>query len=479
MAEVRESDDKQQPARLLDPDTLSFTRDNPEWEEHLRSLLSQEDDSELKQFISELYISDIAYFLNRLSFEECLRLFKLLSHEDQGLLLIELDDAVKEPLLEQLSHEELAHIVSKQRSDSAADILVELDDDHRGRVLSRLEPAARFEVSELLSYPEGTAGSIMAREFVSVLETDTVKKAIANLRRFSHETDDVYNVFVVDKTGRYRGHIALARLILSRPATRIKKLMEEELLAIPANMDVEEVANSFTRYDFITAPVVDERGVLVGRITADDVLEVMQQEASEDLLGMGGVSAEETQQASVWQSASARVLWLSVNLATAFVASSVVRLFEDTIEKVVILAALMPIVAGIGGNAATQTMAITIRNLALGQISKQGWKPNLFREMRIGLINGFALGIVAGGFVFVLTGSLILAGLITFALFGNLINAVIVGSSVPIILQKFNRDPAIGSSIFVTPCTDMGGFFFLLGLARLLLPFLLPELQNP
>ncbi|EHQ05966.1 MAG: magnesium transporter [Leptonema illini] len=477
MAEFREKEETEEPARLLDPERLSFTRDDPEWEDHLRALLARSDDSELKSFVSDLYTSDIAHFFEKLSFEESDRLFKLLDPEEQGLLLLELDDNIKERFLDHLSHEELATIVGEQQSDTAADILGELDDEQRGRILSRLDPDDRFEVSELLGYPEGTAGSIMAREFVSVLETDTVKKAIANVRRISRETDDIYNVFVVDKAGRYRGHISLRRLILTRPSTRVKKIMEEELLPLPATMDVEEVANSFTRYDFITAPVVDERGVLIGRITADDILEVMQDEASEDFLRMGGVSAEETLKTPVWRAAAVRVLWLTINLATAFLAASIVRFFEDTIEKVVILAALMPIVAGMGGNAASQTMAFTIRNLALGEISKQGSRRVVFREMGIGLINGLSLGIFAGLLVFMLTHHVILSGLISFALFGNMLIAAAIGSSVPILLQKWNIDPAIGSSIFVTTCTDMGGFFFLLGMARLLLPFLLSGIQ--
>lgn len=477
MAEIREKEEAEDTARLLDPEKLSFTRDNPEWEDHLRELLSHPDDSRLKSFISHLYTSDIAHFFEKLSFEDSRRLFKLLDPEEQGLLLLELDDTIKERFLDHLSHEELATIVGEQESDTAADILAELDDEQRGRILSRLDPDDRFEVSELLSYPEGTAGSIMAREFVSVLETDTVKKAIANVRRVSRETDDIYNVYVVDKAGRYRGHISLRRLILARPSTRVKKIMEQELLPIPATMDVEEVANSFTRYDFITAPVVDERGVLIGRITADDILEVMQDEASEDFLRMGGVSAEETLKTPIWRAAGVRVLWLTINLATAFLAASVVRLFENTIEKVVILAALMPIVAGMGGNAATQTMAFTIRNLALGEISKNGTRSFIFREMGLGLINGLSLGIIAGLLVFALTQHLTLAWLITSAMFGNMIIAATFGSYVPIILHRLNIDPAIGSSIFVTTCTDMGGFFLLLGMARLLLPFLLSGIQ--
>ncbi len=477
MAEFREKQDSEEPARLLDPERLSFTRDDPEWEDHLRTLLSRSDDSALKAFISKLYISDIAHFFERLTFEETDRLFKLLDPEEQGRLLLELDDNIKERFLEHLSHEELATIVGEQESDTAADILVELNDEQRGRILSRLDPDDRFEVSELLSYPEGTAGSIMAREFVSVLETDTVKKAIANVRRLSRETDDIYNVFVVDKAGRYRGHISLRRLILTRPATRVKKIMEQELLPIPATMDVEKVANSFTRYDFITAPVVDERGVLIGRITADDILEVMQEEASEDFLRMGGVSSEETLKTPVWRAAAVRVLWLTLNLATAFLAASIVRFFEATIEKVVILAALMPIVAGMGGNAASQTMAFTIRNMALGEISKQGSHRVVLREMSIGLINGLALGVFTGSLVYLLTRHSILSGLMSFALFGNMLIASVIGSSVPILLRKWNIDPAIGSSILVTTCTDMGGFFFLLGMARLLLPFLVTGIQ--
>lgn len=460
-------------ARPRDTDLLSFTRNDPEWEDHLKSLLAMEDDSELRRFVAELYPSDIAHLVERLAFHDSARIFHLLDDETKGLLLVELDDSIKERFLEDLSHEELARIVGEQESDTAADLLGEIADEDRGHVLSHLHPDDRFEVSELLSYPEGTAGSIMAREFVSVVETETVKQAIASVRRISKETDDIYNVFVVDQAGRYRGHISLRKLILARPSTRIKKIMEQELLGIPVAMDVEEVANSFTRYDFITAPVVDERGVLVGRITADDVMQVMQEEASEDFLRMGGVSSEETIKTPVFRAALVRVLWLTMNLATAFLAASVVRLFETTIEKVVILASLMPVVAGMGGNAATQTMAFIIRNLALGEISRRGSRSVILREATIGLVNGGVLGLVAGTSVFLMTGTPLLALLVTTAMFGNMTIAAVMGSIVPIILQKLKIDPAIGSSIFVTTCTDVGGFFLLLGLARLVLPALL------
>ncbi|MBW7858097.1 MAG: magnesium transporter [Leptonema sp. (in: Bacteria)] len=466
-----------EPIRLLDHNRISFTRDDPEWESHLRELIERSDDSELKKFITDLYTSDLAHFFGLLSFDEMSRLFHLLDPEAQGLLLVELDDITKEKLLDILSHEQIATIVGEQQSDTAADILIELSDEQRGRILSKLDPDDRFIVSKLLSYPEGTAGSIMAREFVSVLETDTVKKAISNIRRISRDTDDILNVFVVDKEGRYKGHISLRSLILSRPSTRVLKLMEDELLALPAMMDVEEAANSFTRYDFIIAPVVDERGVLIGRITADDILEVMQDEASEDLLRMGGVSSEETLRTPIWRATLVRVGWLSVNLGMAFVASSVVRFYESTIEKVVILAALMPIIAGLGGNAGSQTIAFTIRNLATGEISKFGTRKVLFREMKIGLLNGISVGILGSTVTYLLTGHAILAMLVSVAFFGNMLIAAAIGSSVPIMLEKFKLDPALGSSIFVTACTDMSGFFILLSLAHLFLPYLLEGIK--
>ncbi|MCE9596980.1 MAG: magnesium transporter [Spirochaetia bacterium] len=451
----------------------SFRRDDPDAGHQILDLLETNQHPEVDQLLEELYDADVAYILQHLDFDQMERLFLRLPAERRGLVLLELDDPIKQELLESLTPRQVAEIVQEQDSDDAADIMEDLPEETSGEVISLLPQEDRQEVTELLSYPENTAGALMMKEFATVLETSTVKQAIKSIRRATSEADDIHTVYVIDAAGKYKGHIGLDRLILSSPRTRIKKITQTEILPIPVTTDREEVAQIFTRYNFISAPVVDAHDVMVGRITADAILEVVEEEASEDILRMGGVSGDETLSSPVFSSAMKRNLWLSVNLMTAFLASSVVSLFGETIEKVVILASLMPIVAGMGGNAASQTMAVIIRNIALGELSPSGLPRALLREGVMGLMNGIIQGLATGIFVFLFTHKVVLAAVITTAMITNMLIAASAGTAIPLILKRFGIDPAIASSIFVTTFTDVCGFMSFLGLARLMLPWLL------
>ncbi|GIX40931.1 MAG: magnesium transporter MgtE [Leptospiraceae bacterium] len=453
-------------------DYLTFL-ESKEWKEHLLRLLQEEKEQEIKEILDELYDSDIAFFIEQIDKEDAIKLLQYLEPERQGAVLLELDTHVRNELIKELSPEKIKIIVDELESDLQADILNALTEDKKSRVLSLLNPEDRFDVTELLNYPEGTAGSIMSKEIVAVPEDATVNQAINVLRKVSKETDDIYNVFVIDEFGRYKGHITLRKLILSKPTTKVKRIMETELLPIPVDMDVEEVANFFTRYDLITAPVVDEKGILVGRITADDIMEVIQEESTEDILRLGGVSEEETIETPLWKAAWTRTYWLIINLATAFLAASVVKLFEDNIQKVVTLASFLPIVAGMGGNAATQTMSFIIRNIALGEIKEKGEKRFLIRSLLLGLLTGISLSFISMLIIYLLTSNIWLTIIMGIAMFGNLVIAAITGAIVPILLDKLNIDPAIASSIFVTTFTDMGGFFLVLSFASLFMNYLI------
>ena len=454
------------------PESIALDRNNPEWENHLQLLIQEKKDEEVIRFIEDLYVPDLAYLIERFDFDTALYLFHKLDLETRGLVLIELELPLKQKIVRAHSPEELAVIIREQESTEAAEILTDLDLNQISEVLSRMPLEERINVTELLSYPENTAGAIMAKEFVAVQEKSTVKHAIQTIRKISRETDDIHTVFVLDEEGKYRGHIDLSRLILANPATRIKRIMETELLPIPVHTDQEDVANFFTRYDFITVPVIDSRGVMLGRITVDDILEVIQEEASEDILRMGGVGEGETLGTPVFRASLRRVIWLIINLGTAFLAASVVRFFEATISQAVILAALMPIVAGMGGNAAGQTMAVVIRNIALGELGSHNSRRVLRREISLGLLNGIILGGVTGSVVFFMTGFPVLGAVMGSAMFFNMIIAATAGTIIPLSLKKWNVDPAIASSIFVTTATDVLGFFIFLGLAYLTLPYL-------
>ena len=455
-----------------DLETLSFTRHHPEWEEHIISLVRQDSSEELNLFLKELFPADIGYLFERLNLEDALYIFHCLDPKTRGEVLLEIDETVRERIILTIPTQELAEIVTLQESDSATDILADLKFDQLSQVLSYIPYRERSKIAELLSYPENTAGSLMGKEFVAVMETDTVQKAIQTLRKISKGTDDIFTVYVIDQEGKYRGHISLKNLILANPHSKIKKIMETELLPIPVSMDREEVANFFDRYNFITVPVVDNRNVMIGRITVDDIIDVIQEEASEDILRMGGVSRDETLNTPILTSSLKRAAWLTVNLLTAFIAAFVIKSFEGTIEKVVILAALMPIVAGMGGNAAGQSMTIIIRNMALGDLSGSNIPKVFKREAILGLLNGISMGALTGITVFFLTQNSVLSLVISSAMLFNLIIAAASGTFVPYLLTKVKIDPAIASSILVTTFTDVLGFSIFLGFAYIALPFL-------
>ncbi len=459
------------------PDLVPFADDQEDLDEFFVRSLNAEDHEPLVAYLKELYPADIADLILRLEGELGRRVFPLLDPGTRGEVLHEMEEEPRQDYLSQFSPDELASILREQQSDEAAEICSLLDKKRLSEVLFRIPPEERISITELLSYPENTAGSIMAKEFVFVRADETVKRAIQTLRRVSREGVDFYTVFVVGPDGKYQGHLSLKSLILANPRTRVKRIMQTELLPIPVDTDQEEVAKFFTRYDFITAPVVDEFGTMLGRITADDILEIVQEEASEDILRMGGViDGDETLSTPVWSSSAKRLLWLSLNLITAFLAAGVVATFEATISKIVVLAALMPIVAGMGGNAAGQTIAIIVRNIALGELTGANARQGIVREFLIGILNGLFLGTLTGFVVyFVAAGSqgpgraLALGLVIAASMVVNMLVAATAGAVIPLLLRRLRVDPAIASSIFVTTCTDVMGFFVFLGLASLTL----------
>ena len=474
---VSPSDDPGPSEPEPDPDLVPFASDQDSLDDFIERSLEAVDQTPLVEYLKELYAADIADVIVRLQPDSGIRIFPLLDPGTRGEVLHELDEGPLTEYLQLFSADEIAGILREQQSDEAAEICSLLSKEKLSEVLYRIPPEERISITELLSYADNTAGSIMAKEFVFVRADETVKRAIQTLRRVSKEGVDFYTVFVVGADGKYEGHVSLQDLILANPRTRVKRIMDTELLPIPVDTDQEEVAKFFTRYDFITAPVVDERGTMLGRITADDVMEIIQEEASEDILRMGGViNGDETLSTPIWSSSGRRLLWLALNLVTAFLAAGVVNLFEATISKVVVLAALMPIVAGMGGNAAGQTIAIIVRNIALGDLTLANARQGVLREFSIGVLNGIFMGALTGFVVYLFTAdrhggsrALVLSGVIAVAMVVNMLVAALAGATIPLLLRRLNIDPAIASSIFVTTCTDVMGFFAFLGLASLAL----------
>ena len=453
---------------LPEPDSISLHREDENWQEHLLDLWDKRKREELKGILQELHPSDIAFLLERLDLDKGYSILGELSLEIKGDVLAELPDILREEYVRRMGMVEIASVVEGQASGKAVHVLEGLENETIQQILSYVPPLRRIRIIEHLNYPENTAGSIMTKEMVTVQTEQTVQKAISILRK-TREKEKIHNIFVANKEGCYQGHIPLAKLVLSKPETKAKRIMENELIPIPVDTDQEEVARIFTRYDFITAPVISSSGVLLGRITADDILEVVQEEASEDILSMAGVSEEETLSSPFIRSSFKRTGWLLLNLISAFLSSVVIQSFGHTIEKSIVLAAIMPIVASIGGSAGGQSMALAVRRIALGNLRRGQTRRRLRKEFAVGLLNGIVVGGIAALIVYFVTKDLLLSSILLMALCGNMIFATSAGTLIPQLLYYLRIDPAVGSVILITSCTDIFGFFLFLSLAFLLL----------
>lgn len=415
-----------------------------------------------------LHPSDLADLLQLLDPDQRLQLLRALGPDVDPDTFAWLDEAVREELIEALGPEWSGRIVAELDVDDAVDVLEELDEEERRAILERLPPPERIAVEEQLRYPEDSAGRLMQRAFVAVPEYWLVGQTIDYLRATPDLPDDFYDIFIVDPRMRPVGGVPVSRVLRSRRQVAMRNLRLKELHPIPATMDQEEVAFLFRQYGLVSAPVVDEEGRIIGVITVDDVVDVIQEEAEEDILGLGGIHESDVYMPPL-QRARRRVPWLLVNMITAIAAASVVALFEDSIARLTALAVLMPIVAGMGGNAATQSLTVTVRAIATRELTDANARIMLLRELLTGLLNGSVFYIV--GFLTALLwfGDPWLATVFGAGMLANMVIAALGGALVPLVLRRLGLDPAVSSSIFVTTLTDMGGFFTFLGLATWLL----------
>ena len=425
----------------------------------------------LEEFIkraAELEPADLADVLAGLGEEERLELVRRLPPALSSQALVEMpEEEHPEETLAALDSAQAADIVEELEDDDAADILGDLEPEEQARILAEVED--REDVERLLEYDEETAGGRMTGHVVAVRARDTVAEALETIRMQAEEVDEFNQVFVTDDGGRLVGALSFRALVVTPPTRPVSEVMEDADVTVLPSVDQEEVARLMARYNVPSIPVVDTVGRLLGRVTFDDVIDVVEAETTEDLLRFGGVSADEELGASWRNAVRSRLPWLYVNLLTAFLAASVVVFFQDTIARTVALAAWMPIIAGMGGNAGTQALAVTVRRLALGQIPVQKSFQVIGKELAVGATNGLAIGIAVGA-VAVLTGQGPMLGLVVFlAMVGNNLVAGFAGAFIPVLLQRARIDPAIASSVFVTTLTDMVGFALLLGLAGVLL----------
>lgn len=427
---------------------------------------------QLRKIIEKTLPADISPVLPLLLEDERRKILSLLIESGKAArVILELDQEDLQEVLDTVDTETLAAVCSSSAPDDAADLLEILDEERREAVLTRLGTAKGAHLEALLTHEEATAGSLMNTEYLALDETLTVAEAIDVIRRYPRKEGFFY-VYTVDSEHHLVGVLSLRSLILAPPESELKSIMVQNVVRTTVDASQEEVARAVAKYDLLSIPVVDSQNRMVGVVTVDDVLDVIQEEAEEDLLHLGGVMISERVSSAVLTSYRMRFPWLLFNLVTAFAAASVVRYFEGTIGKWTALAAFMPIVAGMGGNAGTQTLTVFVRGLALGEVEwKTKWRA-VSKELMVGFANGASVGLIASVIVGLWTGEWILAGILLGAMICNMIVAGVAGGLVPLALKEFGFDPAISSSIFVTTFTDVAGFFTFLGLATLALPYL-------
>lgn len=420
--------------------------------------------------LEQLRPPDQAEVFEELDTDDQAALLPRLEPDDSANILEELEDEDAADVAEQIDPTSLARILDEMEPDEAADLLGDLDPDHARLALAQMEEAD--DVRPLLIHSDDSAGGLMTSEFLVLRQRMTVQDAIQALREWSPSEDFAYYLYVVDRDNVLRGVVSLRKLITADPRALLQDIMDTDLITVKAGTDQEEVARIMSKYDLLALPVVNDAGHMLGVITYDDVVDVIEEEASEDILHLGGVLDEESAVGPVRTSVRRRLPWLYVNLVTAFLAAGVISLFKGTIERVAILAAFQAIVAGQGGNAGTQALTVMVRSLALGEINLRDTWRALVKEVAVGLINGLAVGAVVGLIVFILQGDPLLGLIISLAMVGNLIAAGIAGTLVPITLRRFKVDPALGSGVIVTTVTDVCGFGLFLGLATVFIQWL-------
>ncbi|GBD43678.1 Magnesium transporter MgtE [bacterium HR40] len=436
--------------------------------EEVQSAIAAGDWPRAAELVAGLHAADLADLLQLLEPEQRLALTRALGERLDPETFSYLEEEVREELVEALGVERVAEIVSGLETDDVVDLLSELEAEEQAEILARLPPPERIAVEQQLAYPEDSAGRLMQREFVAVPEYWLVGQTIDYLRATPELPDEFYDIFIVDPRMRPVGGVPVSRVLRSNRSVPLRELRLKEIRPIPATMDQEEVAFLFRQYGLVSAPVVDEDGRLVGVITIDDVVDVMEEEAEEDLLSLGGLHETDVY-APPLKRAKRRIPWLLVNMVTAVAAASVVAMFEDTIARVTTLAVLMPIVAGMGGNAGTQSLTVTVRALATRELGPANAGRMILRELATGALNGLVFLLVGFLLAFLWFGDTQLAIVFGCGMLINLAGAALGGVLVPLVLERLGFDPAVASSIFVTTVTDMLGFFVFLGLATLVL----------
>ncbi len=438
----------------------------PEFVDRVLDAVEAGDDEAARELVAPLHPADIADLIELAARDEREGLVKALAGIVSPDVLAEMNDYVREDLLDELEPQQVADIAGQLETDDAVALIEDLDRDEQQAVLDRMEPDDRAAVEEALSYPEESAGRLMQRDLCAVPEHWNVGEVIDYLRSTRDLPDDFWEVFVVNPAHHPVGTCKLSLILRTSRKTPVREIMQPEQTLIPVDMDQEDVALRFQKYALVSAAVVDDEGRLVGMITVDDVVHIIQEEAGEDVLALSGAAGEDINE-PVPLTVRRRLFWLVINLGTAMIAASVVSLFQGEIGKYAVLAVLMPIVAGMGGNAGTQTLAVAVRALATNQLTESNTLRAFGRELTIALANGISLGLLIGTGVALIFNNPLLGAVMGAAMVINNLAAGLGGIFVPVTLERFRIDPAVSSAVFVTTITDVTGFFSFLGLAAL------------
>jgi magnesium transporter len=438
----------------------------PSKTERLDLALRSETPGDAASILADMSPGDVAYLIASSPPDLRDTLLGLLAPEQEALVVNELPEELRNAALVDRAPEALAEIVEQLDDDDSADILHELPEDITGRVLAIMDEQYRQRLQTVLSFPDDVAGGLMSTDTITIRADLTLDVVLRYLRRHAELPSNTDSLIVVNRSGRYVGLLPISTLVVSDPAISVREMMITDQQAIDAEVPAAEVAHRFERNDWVSAPVINSEGKLLGRITIDDVVDVIMEEADHSLTSLAGLAEEDTF-ATVWHSAPRRAVWLGINLGTALLASSVINLFQDTIEKVVALAVLMPIVASMGGIAGTQSLTILIRAMAMGQITHRNQLWLVGRESLVGVLNGCFWAVVIAATTALWFGDSTLGLIIACAMLINLVTAGLAGAGLPIILRRLDVDPALAGGVLVTTITDVIGFLTFLGLATL------------
>ena len=437
------------------------------------ALTHRQHEAELERELDRLHPADVAYIIEALSNEDRLAVWEHIksgeSQVDSGDVLLELSEGVRESLVASMTTDELVAAVEELDADELADLAPDLPPQVFDLLSSELTPEEREQVRAAMSFPEDSVGARMDFEMVTIRDDVTLEVVLRYLRRFDELPDQTDQVFIIDRDDKLIGSLPLDRLLINEPETEVVKVMRTDLLTLQPEDDAGDAAQAFERYDLVSAPVVDRLGRLIGRLTVNEVVDVIREESEEAQLSAAGLRAEEDIFAPIKASIRNRAPWLLLNLLTASFAAFVASRFEGTVGKIVMLAFLMSIIAGIGGNSGNQTMTLIIRALALGRIGASNVRQLVFKELTVAVLIGLGGGLIAGGFAYAMSGRLAIWPVMAAAMVANMLVGATLGMIVPLTRARFGKDPAIGSSVLLTFATDTLGFFIFLGLATLVL----------